>query len=43
MTPVLQHTLESKAVRRKRLMAMPCQEKVRIVEQLSERLRFRRA
>ena len=34
MSPLLQQILEAKASRRKRLMALPFPEKVRIVEQL---------
>ena len=34
MSPLLQHTLESKVARRRQLMALPYPEKVRIVEQM---------
>ncbi|MCF7790122.1 MAG: hypothetical protein K9N47_28650 [Prosthecobacter sp.] len=34
MSPLFQKTLESKAARRQRLMALPYPEKVRIVEQM---------
>ncbi len=34
MSPLLQQALEAKAARRKRLMALPYPEKVRIVEQM---------
>jgi hypothetical protein len=34
MTPLMQRILESKNERRKRLMALPYPEKVRIVEQM---------
>jgi hypothetical protein len=34
MSPLMQRTLESKIARRKRLMALPYPEKVRIVEQM---------
>ena len=34
MSPLMQRTLESKDARRKRLMALPWPEKVRIVEQM---------
>lgn len=34
MSPSLQHIMKSKAERRKRLMALPFPEKVRIVEQM---------
>ena len=34
MTPLMQRTLEQKNERRKRLMALPYPEKVRIVEQM---------
>ena len=36
MSPLMQRTLESKIARRKRLMALPYPEKVRIVEQMRE-------
>ena len=34
MSPLLQRTLEEKTLRRKRLMALPYPEKVRIVEKM---------
>lgn len=34
MRPLLQRTLEEKSLRRKRLMALPYSEKVRIVEKM---------
>lgn len=34
MSPLIQHALESKNERRKRLMALPYPEKVRIVEKM---------
>jgi hypothetical protein len=34
MSPLMQRTLEEKAARRARLMALPYPEKVRIVEQM---------
>jgi len=43
MSPLLQQTLEQKALRRKRLMALPYPEKVRIVEELRTAAREIRA
>lgn len=39
MSPLMQRTLESKNERRKRLMALPYPEKVRIVEQMRAAVR----
>lgn len=43
MSPLLQRTLEEKALRRKRLMALPYPEKVRIVEKMMSEVRQIRA
>lgn len=43
MSPLMERTLEAKALRRKRLMALSYPEKVRIVEQMRAGLRQIRA